>query len=75
MKKQYLVYASFEKAGKEHLIDYVITARSKAAVKNKAMERMARAGGIHRSIDEVHELTEEFKENEAVKSSHWGARL
>ena len=74
MKNKYLTYVSYLKDGKEVITDYMITAANRVDVKNKAMKRMAKAGGTQRYIDEVILMDKAFYRREK-SFCHEGKKL
>ena len=75
MKNKYLTYVPYLKDGKEVITDYTITAANLVDVKNKAMERIASAGGTQRYIDEVILMDKAFFEREKSFCNREGKRL
>ncbi len=67
---KYLIYASYEVGGREHFVDWLISAPYPSAAMNRAMERIGRMGGIKRCIDQVIEMTAGFLAWEVKANIH-----
>ena len=69
-KNRYLIYASYDLDGREHLVDWLIPAPFITTAMNIAMHRMGELGGDHRHIDEMIEMTPEFIERQREMDGH-----
>ena len=67
---KWLIYGSYMKNGKEILVDYQLSAKTRASGMNKAHDRMIADGGTNRSIDGIYLIDDEFRRREASMSVH-----